>query len=152
MMNLPDSVFAYMNALPEERKAPMLQLFETFQKHLPQGFEADISYKMPSFVVPFSRYPKGYHCDTKVPLPFISIASQKNFIAVYHMGLYAMPDHLQWFTEAYPNHVKSKLDMGKSCIRFKKPEQIPYDLMAELARRITVENWIETYENAFRRA
>jgi hypothetical protein len=103
------------------------------------------------YVVPFSLYPSGYHCDPKLPLPFFSLASQKNFIALYHMGIYANPELLEWFVSEYPKHSKQKLDMGKSCIRFKKMDQIPYDLIAELLTKISPEEWIEIYEKAFKR-
>ena len=101
---------------------------------------------MPGYVVPHSMYPDGYHCDPSLPLPFIGLASQKNFVALYHMGIYANPELLKWFMGAYLKHCKSKLDMGKSCIRFKKLEQIPYDLIAELAEKMTVQDWITIYE------
>lgn len=101
---------------------------------------------MIGYVVPHEKYPAGYHCDPKLPLPFVSIASQKNYIAFYHMGIYAMPELLEWFTNEYPNHSSSKLDKGKSCIRFKKPEQIPYNLIGELMKKISVAKWIEVYE------
>ena len=114
--------------------------------NLPNGFEEVINYGMPGYVVPHSMYPDGYHCNPSLPLPFIGLASQKNFVALYHMGIYANPKLLKWFTEEYPKHCKSKLDMGKSCIRFKKPEQIPYDLIAELAGKMTVQDWVSIYE------
>jgi hypothetical protein len=103
------------------------------------------------YSVPHSRYPAGYHCNPEQPLPFISVASQKNFIALYHMGIYADPELLAWFTAEYPKHSKTKLDMGKSCIRFKKPEAIPFALIAELAGKMTPDQWIERYEAAFKR-
>jgi hypothetical protein len=110
-----------------------------------------MAYKMPSYVVPHALYPSGYHCDPKQALPFISIASQKNFIAVYHMGLYADSDLYNWFTTEYPKHVKSKLDMGKSCIRFKKPEEMPIDLLGELFSKMTPSEWITLYEKQFKK-
>jgi len=122
-------------------------LRKTLQDNLPEGFSEEMG-SMISYVVPFTLYPKGYHCPPKQPLPFISIASQKNFIALYHFGLYSSPDHLQWFTDAYPLHSKYKLNMGKSCIRFKKVDHIPYALIAELATKMSVQEWIEIYEQA----
>jgi len=113
---------------------------------LPRGFEECINYGMISYVIPHSLYPAGYHCDPTLPLPFVSIASQKNFIALYHMGLYANPEMLKWFVEQYPKHSKAKLDMGKSCIRFKKPEQIPFELIAELAYKLSPQQFIHIYE------
>ncbi len=99
-----------------------------------------------------STYPAGYHCDPKQALPFISIASQKNFIAIYHMGIYSDPKLLEWFTAEYPKHSKTKLDMGKSCIRFKKPEAIPFELIGQLAEKMTPQNWIEKYESVLKRS
>ena len=142
----------YLDSLPEERQAPMHQLRETIVQNLPNGFSEGMNYGMLGYVVPHSLYPAGYHCDPKQPLPFVSIASQKNFIALYHMGIYAMPQLLQWFQDEYPNHSKSKLDMGKSCIRFKKPEQIPFALIGQLMQKITPEQWIAVYETTFKDA
>ena len=110
----------YLSELPEDRKEAMLKLRNAIKENLPQGFEEVISYGMLGYVVPHSIYPSGYHCDPKLPLPFINLASQKNFIALYHMGIYANKNLESWFVSEYPKHVKSKLDMGKSCIRFKK--------------------------------
>ncbi|MGQ2983888.1 DUF1801 domain-containing protein [Flavobacterium sp.] len=140
------TVSEYIGSLSEDRKAPMQKLREVINKNLPEGFDERISYGMIGWVVPHSAYAPGYHCDPKLPLPFLSIASQKNFIAVYHMGMYASPELLNWFTAEYPKHVKTKLDMGKSCIRFKKPEAIPFELIGELASKMTVQGWIELYE------
>jgi len=140
---------AYIAGLPEDRKAVMERLRKTIQEHLPSGFKEEMSYGMIGYVVPHSLYPKGYHCNTELPLPFINIASQKNFIAVYHMGIYADPALLEWFKTEYPSHCKYKIDMGKSCIRFKKMEDIPYKLIAELCTKTTCEEWISMYENAF---
>lgn len=136
----------YMDALPEERRQAINALRKAITKNLPKGFKEVISYGMLGYVVPHSLYPTGYHCDPKLPLPFINIASQKNFIAVYHMGIYSDKDLLNWFTTEYPKHSKSKLDMGKSCIRFKKPEQIPFELIGELAAKMSPQKWIEVYE------
>ena len=136
----------YINGLPPDRKEVMTRLRETILKNLPAGFEETMAYGMLGYVVPHSKYPAGYHCDPKQPLPFVNIASQKNFIALYHMGMYAMPDVLKWFHMEYPKHVSSKLDMGKSCLRFKKPELIPYKLIGELIKKIPVKKWIEVYE------
>lgn len=141
----------YIARLPEDRKAAINRLRQTFSKHLPKGFEETISYGMIGFVVPKSIYPKGYHCKPEEPLPFISIASQKNFIAVYHMGLYADAGLLQWFVEEYPKQCTAKLDMGKSCIRFKKPDAIPYELLGQLATKMTVKDWVTLYETNLKR-
>ena len=140
----------YLSELPEDRKEAMLKLRNAIKENLPQGFEEVISYGMLGYVVPHSIYPSGYHCDPKLPLPFINLASQKNFIALYHMGIYANKNLESWFVSEYPKHVKTKLDMGKSCIRFKKMEDIPFDFIGELAAKVSVEDWISIYEKAFR--
>lgn len=137
----------YLNELPEERQAPMRQLRQTILDNLPEGFEEIMSYGMIGYVVPHSIFPDGYHCDPKLPLPFINIASQKNFIAVYHMGIYASPILLKWFQDEYPKHVKTKVDMGKSCLRFKKPESIPLELIGQLVSKMTVNEWIDLYQS-----
>ena len=117
----------------------------------PKGFEEQLNYGMIGYVVPHKIYPDGYHCDPKLPLPFLSLASQKNFIALYHMGIYAKPDLLEWFVSEYPKHCKSKLDMGKSCVRFKKMEDIPYALLEELMKKMTVQDWISCYEKNYKK-
>jgi len=141
----------YIEALPADRKDAILNLIDIFQKNLPQGFSLTISYGMIGFVVPHSLYPAGYHCDPKLPLPFINIASQKNFISIYHMGLYALAEEMEWFVRNYPLYTSAKLDMGKSCIRFKQASQIPFELFQALAQRISPERWIEVYENTYRK-
>lgn len=137
----------YISSLPDDRKQVMEKLRSVILKNLPEGFHETMGYGMLGYVVPHSTYPKGYHCDPKTPLPFLSIASQKNFVAVYHMGIYSDKNLSDWFTSEYPKHVKTKLDMGKSCIRFKKPDQIPYELLASLFQKMTVEDWISRYES-----
>lgn len=141
----------YIKELPADRKQAVSQLRDTVLENLPKGFKEEISYGMIGYVVPHEIYPAGYHCDPNLPLPFASIASQKNFIAFYHMGVYAMPELLKWFTTEYPKHSTSKLDMGKSCIRFKKPEHIPYKLIGELMKRLSVKDWIQVYEENMKR-
>ncbi len=142
-----ETVDDYINQLPEERKEVLTQLRAIINQNLPKGFVEEINYKMPGYVVPHSLYPSGYHCDTSLPLPFLNIASQKNFVALYHMGLYADPEIYAWFIAEYPKHCKRKLDMGKSCIRFKKMDDIPYDLIGELVRKMTAQQWIKMYES-----
>lgn len=139
----------YIDSLPEDRREVMNELRQVINKNLPKGFAEQLNYGMPSWVVPHSLFPGGYHCDPKLPLPFLSIASQKGFIALYHMGIYADQDLLKWFTNEYPKHSKTKLDMGKSCIRFKKVDQIPFKLIGELAKKQSPKQWIELYEAAF---
>ncbi len=135
----------YISALSKERKQAMTDLRMVIKKNLPKGFVEVISYGMISYVVPHSLYPQGYHCDPAKPLWLSGIASQKNFIAIYHMGIYADENLLKWFKQEYEK-TKLKLDMGKSCIRFKKPEQIPFVLIGELAAKLTPKRWIEIYE------
>jgi uncharacterized protein YdhG (YjbR/CyaY superfamily) len=142
----------YIEQLPEDRKAAMESLRKIFSENLPDGFQECMSYGMIGYVVPHSIYPAGYHCDAKLPLPFINLASQKSHIAVYHMGIYADQVLLDWFQESFSKNVKGKLDMGKSCIRFKKPEQIPYELFAELARKMSVQDWIDLYEKNYKKS
>ena len=146
-----DSPDQYIGQLADDRKDAMTKLRQTILDNLPEGFEETMNYGMIGYVVPKSIYPAGYHCDPKLPLPFINIASQKNFVAVYHLGLYADKPLMDWFTSEYPKHTKAKLDMGKSCIRFKKAEQIPFDLIGQLAGKLTVDKWIEMYESNFRK-
>jgi Domain of unknown function (DU1801) len=136
----------YLNELPEERKFVMQTLRTAILTNIPKGFKEEMSYGMLGYVVPHAIYPSGYHCAPKLPLPFMSLASQKNFIAVYHMGMYADNNLLDWFTAEYPKHSKTKLDIGKSCIRFKKTTDIPVELIGELASKMTVAQWIELYE------
>lgn len=141
----------YIGQLPEERKAPMTKLHNLIKDNMPKGLESGMSYGMPAYFVPKSIYPPGYHCKPFPPLPFINIASQKNFIALYHLGLYAKKELHDWFVSEYPKHSKYKLDMGKSCVRFKKIDDIPYDLIKELLGKMTIEEWIEIYETAVKR-
>jgi uncharacterized protein YdhG (YjbR/CyaY superfamily) len=151
MNSIPADVVAYLSALPEERREPMRRLRDTIAGSLPEGFEERLSYRMPGWVVPHSTYPAGYHCDPKLPLPFVNIASQARHIGLYHMGLYANSELLEWFVAEYPKHVRTKLDMGKSCIRFKKPEAIPFELVGELMKRMTVDEWVALYERGLRK-
>lgn len=141
----------YFKSLPEERKEAMDELRKTILKNLPKGFEEAMGYGMVGYCVPHSIYPSGYHCDPKQPLPFMGLASQKNFIAFYHMGIYANKDLQDWFVNEFPKHSKYKLDMGKSCIRFKKTDGIPYKLIGELVKKVSVKDWISNYEKAFKK-
>ena len=146
-----DSPEDYISQLPEDRKVPMTKLHNLIKKHMPKGLESGMGYGMPAYYVPKSIYPPGYHCKPFPPLPFINIASQKNFIALYHSGLYAKKELYEWFVTEYPKHAKYKLDMGKSCVRFKKVDDIPYDLIKELLCKMTVEEWIKIYESAIKK-
>lgn len=138
----------YIASLPEERQKAMTELRNVIKKSLPKGYVEVIAYGMIGYVVPLKTYPDGYHCNPKLPLGFINIASQKNYIALHHLGIYGSDKLLNWFVAEYPKHCKTKLDIGKGCIRFKKMDQIPYKLIGELASKITVEKWIEIYEKA----
>ena len=144
-----DEIQNYIDAIPEDNKEYFLKLRATILENLPTGFEEQFSYKMIGFVVPKTIYPQGYYCNPKLPLPFINIAAQKNFIAIYHMGIYMKPNLMQWFTDEFPKHSDQKLDMGKSCIRFKKPETIPFDLIGELIKKVSVTDWITTCKANF---
>ncbi len=151
MQSKATTVDAYIEELPEERKAAFKKLRAVIKKNLPKGFKEGMGYGMPGYFVPHSAYPQGYHCDPKQPLPFMSMASQKNFIAVYSMAVYAMPALYKWFTEAHAKASAKKLDMGKSCIRYKKPGDIPFELIGELAGKVTPEEWIACYEKNLQR-
>ncbi len=151
MPNKATNITEYFDNLPEERIKVMEKLRSIILENLPNGFQEEISYGMPGYIVPHSIFPDGYHCDPKLPLPFLSIASQKNFVALYHMGIYASPELLNWFTSEYPKHVKTKLDMGKSCIRFKNIKTIPYDLIGELCTKMTCDEWINIYTDNVRK-
>ncbi|MCT2407656.1 DUF1801 domain-containing protein [Chryseobacterium antibioticum] len=151
-MQIPaDSVADYISKIPEERQEVFKKLFDTINDNLPKGFQQGTSYGMVGWAVPLEMYPAGYHCTPGSPLPFISLASQKNFIALYHMGIYADPELLDWFVAEYPKYSTRKLDMGKSCIRFKKMEDIPFELIAEVSKKMTVEDWINLYETQFKK-
>jgi uncharacterized protein YdhG (YjbR/CyaY superfamily) len=140
------TVEEYIAQLSDDRQEAIQKLRKAILKKLPKGFHEEMNYNMIGYVVPHSLYKAGYHCDPKLPLPFMNIASQKNFVAVYHMGIYADADLLDWFTERYAEENIGKLDMGKSCIRFKKLDNIPFELIGELASKMTVKNWIDLYE------
>lgn len=141
----------YVAELSEERATAVKKLRDTIKENLPDGFEETMNYGMIGYVVPHSIYPEGYHCSPELPLPFMNIASQKNFIGLYHMGIYSDKQLLNWFTSEYPKYVKTKLDMGKSCVRFKKVDQIPYKLIGELVQKMTVQDWVDKYESAVKR-
>ena len=141
-----DSIKDYINLLESDRIKTITQLINVIEQNIPKGFEKVMNYGMPSFVIPHSIYPDGYHCDTILPLPFNGISNLKSSISLYHMGLYADLELLSWFKSEYPKHSNTKLDMGKSCIRFKKFNEIPYELIGILSNKMTVKNWIDIYE------
>jgi hypothetical protein len=141
----------YIHDVDISRQDVLVKLRNIFLENLSKGFEECIQYKMISYVVPHSVYPAGYHCSPELPLPFLSMASQKNFVAIYHMGIYANPALLDWFVAEYPKHSKAKLDMGKSCIRFKKMNDIPFALITELVKKMSSAEWVNLYEKEYRK-
>ncbi len=151
MISKSSTIEEYISQLPEDRIEFMETLRNVIKDNLPAGFHEEMSYGMIGYVVPFSIYPSGYHCNTKLPLPFMNIASQKNFIAIYHMGLYADPFLNSWFLEEYPKFSSKKLDMGKSCLRFKKGEDIPFELIGMLVQKMSPTDWIAMYEKLYKK-
>lgn len=149
MSTVAATIREYIAQLPDERKLVIQSLQKAIKDNLPQGFEETMSYGMIGYVVPHSLYAAGYHCSPHLPLPFLSIASQKNFVSIYHMGIYADAALMDWFVAAYPKYCKQKLDIGKSCIRFKKMEDVPYALIGELAAKMSPQQWIRLYEKSF---
>jgi len=145
------TVLEILTSLPSDRTVPFNMLHDVIVKNLPKGFEAAISYGGLGYVVPHTLYPAGYHCKPSEPLPFAGIASQKNSINFYHMGIYSDSELLKWFVIEYPKHSKQKLDMGKSCVRFKKLDEIPYKLIGELMKKISVKEWINIYETTIKK-
>jgi len=146
-----NTVDEILNNLPEDRAEAFNNLHNVIVENLPKGFEAGISYGGLGYVVPHTVYPAGYHCKPIEPLPFAGLASQKNSINFYHMGIYSDPELLEWFVAEYPKHSKQKLDMGKSCIRFKKLDQIPNELIGELMQKMTVKQWVDLYESKLKK-
>lgn len=140
----------WLQSLPEDRRDAVRQLREVVADGLPAGFAESFVNGMIHFVVPHALYPAGYHCNPKQPLPFISIGNTKSHISLHHLGLYGSPELLEWFQESYPAYSKTKLDMGKGCVRFKKPDAIPFALIQELVNKMTPADWVKTYEEAFK--
>lgn len=149
MQSKAKTVDEYLETLPDDRAEIIAALRKTIKKNLPKGFEETMQYGMISYVVPHSLYPAGYHTNPKDALPFISIASQKNHIAVYHMAVYEGPLH-DWFVKEFKKHSDKKLDMGKSCIRFKKADDVPVKLFGELASKVKPKEWIEMYKKTIK--
>jgi hypothetical protein len=145
------TVDAILENIPEERKEAFQRLHQIIVDHLPAGLEPGLSYGNLGYVVPHSLYPAGYHCKPSEPLPLAWIASQKNSINFYHMGIYADPKLMNWFVAEYPKHSTQKLDMGKSCMRFKKPEHIPFELIGQLMEKMTAQQWIDMYESLYKK-
>ncbi len=151
MIDQEIAITQILDAVPEERNVVFRQLHQAIVDHLPEGFSPGISYGGLGYVVPHSVYPAGYHCKPIEPLPFAGIANQKNSINFYHMGLYADPVLYDWFVAEFPKYSKLKLDMGKSCIRFKKVDQIPLELIAKLMQKMSCKDWIALYEKKYRK-
>lgn len=143
-----DNIADYLETIPEDRRAGMKKLYETIRKNLPEGFSEGMSYGMAGWCVPHTLFPEGYHCDPSKPLPFMNIANQKNYIVMHHMGLYGSGSLLDWFVSEWPKHSAKKLDMGKGCVRFKNPDEIPHALVAELCKKMTPQAWMDVYEKA----
>lgn len=114
--------------------------------NIPEGFELQMQYGFPTYVVPLSVYPEGYLHRLDEPLPFISLAAQKKHLALYHMGIMGNKLLLEWFQEQYKEQVSTKLNMGKSCIRFTNPQKIPFDLIGELVNKMSMQDWINAYQ------
>lgn len=148
MQSNADSVQQYITEQPIEKQEKLKLLRDTIRCHIPEGFQEEMSYGMIGYVVPHTIYPAGYHCDPKLPLPFISLAAQKNFYGFYHMGIYADDNLLTWFQEEYAKRIPTKLDMGKSCVRIRKVTPEVVTLLGELCEKISVEQWIEAYETS----
>lgn len=146
MQSKATTVEQYLKELSADRLEGMTKLRKVILKNLPKGFKEEMNYGNIGYVIPHSIYPAGYHCDPKLPLPFMGIASQKNSINFYHMGIYADPKLFKWFTDAHAKASPKRLDMGKSCVRYKNPDDIPYKLIGELVSKITVNDWINLYE------
>jgi hypothetical protein len=145
------TVMDILSNIPSERAEHFNQLHDVIVKNLPIGFEAGISYGGLGYVIPHSLYPAGYHCKPIEPLPFAGISSQKNSINFYHMGMYSDPLLYEWFVTEYPKHSKKKLDMGKSCVRFKNPDEIPFKLIGELMTKMSAQEWINLYESKLKK-
>jgi hypothetical protein len=146
-----NSVLDILINLPEDRIEPFNKLHDVIIENLPKGFEAAISYGGLGYVIPHSLYPSGYHCKPSEPLPFAGIASQKHSINFYHMGIYSDPKLMTWFVTEFPKHTKQKLDIGKSCVRFNKLDDIPLKLIGELMTKMTAYEWINLYEKTLKK-
>ena len=151
MQSKATTVEAYIAELPEDRQKMINEFRKVIKKNMPKGFQECMNYGMIGWVVPHSKYPGGYHCNPKDPLPFMGLASQKNSVNFYHMGIYGDPKLLKWFTDEHAKASSKKLDMGKSCVRYKKAEDIPFKLIGELAAKISVDDWIARYEKMLKR-
>jgi uncharacterized protein YdhG (YjbR/CyaY superfamily) len=150
MQSKATTVAEYLAELPEDRRAALEAIRQTILKNLPKGYEEGMQYGMIGYFVPHSVYPPGYHCDPKQPLPFACLASQKDYISVYLGCVYTDPEHEAWFREAWAKTGK-KLDMGKSCVRFKKLDDVPLNVIGQAIKRVPVKKFIEHYESAIKK-
>jgi uncharacterized protein YdhG (YjbR/CyaY superfamily) len=146
MQSTASSVDEYIDKLDAKWKDGIIKLRTIIKDNIPAGFVETMSYGMIGYVVPHSKFPKGYHVTPNLPLPFINLAAQKNYIALYHMGLNGNQKLKDWFVDEYQKTYKLKMDMGKGCFRFRKNENIPYALIKELVRKISIDAYIEKYE------
>lgn len=151
MQSKAATVIEYVAELPEDRQKIINEFRKVVKKNMPKGFQECMNYGMIGWVVPHSKYPAGYHCNPKDPLPFMGLASQKNSVNFYHMGIYGDPKLLKWFTDEHAKASPKKLDMGKSCVRYKKLEDIPFKLIGELAAKTSPDQWIAQYEKMLKR-
>jgi hypothetical protein len=147
MQSKATTVEEYLAELPDDRRDAIEAVRKTIVANLPQGYEEGMLYGMIGYFVPHSVYPSGYHCDAKQPLPFACLASQKNYMSLYLMGCYGNTEHEAWFLDAWAKTGK-KLDMGKSCVRFKKIDDLPLKVIGQAVKRMPVKKFIEYYEAA----
>jgi hypothetical protein len=151
MQSKAANVEQYLAELSEDRREALQAIRQAILANLPPGYEEGMQYGMIGYFVPHSVYPPGYHCDPKQPLPFAALASQKNYISVYLMCVYGHREHERWFREAWAKTGK-KLDMGKSCVRFKRIDDVPLQVIGQAIRRVPAKKFIEYYESAVKGA
>jgi hypothetical protein len=143
------TVTEYLAGLPEDRRRALEAVRKVIRKNLPKGYQEGMQYGMIGYFVPHSVYPAGYHCDPRQPLPFAGLASQKNHMSLYLCSAYASPEHESWFRKAWTADGR-KLDMGKACVRFKKLEDVPLEVVGEAVRRMPVKEFVRIYEGTRR--
>jgi uncharacterized protein YdhG (YjbR/CyaY superfamily) len=144
MQSTATTVDQYIADLPDKRRDAFTKLFSIIRQNIDPKFTEAVGYGMPGWDISKTVYPPGYHVNPALPVPFLGVASQKHYIALYHLGLYADQDLLKWFVDEYEK-TGEKLDMGKSCIRFKKMDKIPYQLIGELVSRMTLDEYLTLY-------
>jgi hypothetical protein len=145
MPSAPKTVAEYLESLPEERRAVINAVRKVILEHLPEGYAECLQYGMIGYVVPHSIYPAGYHCDPRQPLPIAGLGAKKNYFALHLMAVYGDANTDQWFRKAYLATGK-KLDMGKACVRFKKIDDLPLDVIAQLFARVPVKAYVDRVE------